>query len=168
MNVSAKQSLNYTVRQIESYEDTIHVMRMAEDFAATAGPDEEVVPDRVQESCIRIRVSDRSTVNLFIVSKYDADLGQPVPCGFLVGVCNDLWYNCKKCAEQKLWYVEKAHRHTIAPKLLIDAYEAWALSLGASRIYTGSANIRYSETISRTLTKLGYAHVGGTFVKEFD
>lgn len=168
MNVSVKQSLNYTVKQIESYEDTMHVMRMAVDFAAEAGPDEEVIDDEVLQSCIRIRVHDRTAINLFIVSKYDVDLGASVPCGFLVGICNQLWYNTKKCAEQKLWYVEKRHRHTIAPKLLIDAYEAWALSQGASRIYTGSANVRYSETISKTLTKLGYAHVGGTFVKEFE
>lgn len=162
MNVSVKQTRSYSVRQIETYEDTAAVVEMAYEFAAEASDTEEVVSDNVLKSCIDIRLSDRTNVNLFIVYKYD------LPVGFLVGTCFDLWYNTRKCAEQKLWFVRKAHRHTIAPKLLIDAYEAWALSLGASRIYTGCANPRYAATISRTLHKLGYANVGGTFVKEFD
>lgn len=161
MNVSVKQSQNYSVRQINCFEDTYALIDLGRQFVAEA-TQEEIDDERILESAVYVRSDDlRRNGNVFLVHKYD------LPVGFLVGTAGETWYNRRRSAEQHLWFVLKDHRHSIAPKLLIDAFEAWALSVGCSKIQTGCANPRYSETMHKTLTKLGYAHVGGNYVKEF-
>lgn len=148
------------VREIEGLQDTVNIMQMAKDFVAETDFETELDPSTIHLNCIRVQqTAYRNSINVFIAYKSDKAVG------FIVGTCFDLWYKSGRAAEQKLWYVKPEHRNSQTASQLLLAFEEWAISVGATQIYTGSTNARYSETISSIVEKLGYDRVGSLHMK---
>lgn len=150
-----------TVRELLSSKQDFEILKLAQEFANDVDLNEEIEDDILLMSCIRVRNDpERGNVNVFIA--YDGDDA----VGFLVGVTSGAFHRRAVVAEQKLCYVTKSARGSLAVKLLIKAYERWARLNGATQIFTGTANKRYAERTSKLLEHLGYARVGAMHVKE--
>lgn len=150
-----------TVRELQTHEQDNEIIRLAHQFAQDVDLQEHVEDDVLRASCIRCRMDlDRHNVNCFIA--YDGDRA----IGFLVGVATQAFHREGIVAEQKLWYVEPTRRGTTAARKLLWEFQRWARLNGATQIYTGVANERYSERTSKLLEKIGYRRVGYTHVME--
>lgn len=170
MNASAFHQANslshfsvapFKVSELRTADQDDDIIRMAKEFANDVDLDEYIHVPTIKESMIMCRADmKRDGVNCFISYKGEEAVG------FLVGVCSKAFHRPGVVAEQKLWYVTPPYRGSRAALSLMQAYENWALLNGATQIFTGTANRRYSEPTSRLLEKLGYARVGNVHVKE--
>lgn len=158
---SSKRFVKIRIEELTRAEQDDEIYRLACMFAADVDLDEYIDEETIRMSCIRCRADmDRNNVNCFIA--YDGDYA----VGFLVSVASQAFHRQGIVAEQKLWYVEPSRRGTIAARKLLKAYDSWAKLLGATQIYTGTANERYAERTSKLLQHLGYRRVGSIHVKE--
>lgn len=150
------------IREIRKREQIKDVIKMAHAFANdTDLKNEWVDDDMVISSCLRVLHDiDRTSLNVFL-----AYIGEEV-VGIIVGVANKPFYRVGVVAHQHLWYVMPEARSTVVPILLLRGFERWARLVGATRIVTGSINLRYSERISKILNRFGYGRVGDTYLKE--
>lgn len=128
--------------------------------------DVEFKHERIDEQVFRntaelvLRDMERRMVNVFIAYVDDE------PAGYLVGTALPVMHRLGIVAEQRLWYVTPDKRGTFIARHLLSAFESWARINGATQIFTGVTNKRYSERVSRMLEHLGYARVGYVHVKE--
>lgn len=149
------------IEELMRSEQDFDLLRLGIEFSNDVDLNEHIDQDVLLMSCIKIRHdTERKYVNCFIA--YQGSIA----VGFIVGVTSPAFHRLGIVAEQKLWYVTKAARGTVAFQLLIKAFERWARINGATQIFTGTANLRYSENTSKLLQHLGYARVGSTHVKE--
>lgn len=157
------QSVNssYRVAELMDEAQDDEIVALTKEFIADVDLNEWFDELTLRKSCIEIRDDlDRANVNCFIAYYHDK------PTGFLVGTASRCFHRPGLVAEQKLWYVRPTARSGPAAALLIRAYERWATDLGATQLFTGTANSRYAERTIRTLKKLGYVPVGALLVKE--
>lgn len=156
-----KTKKRYRIEELRKSVQDLEILQLAKMFAEEVDLEEYIDEETLILSCIKCRNDlERKNVNAFIAyDNYD-------PIGFLVGIASPCFHRPGIVAEQKLWYVVPQRRATVAPILLVRAYEKWARLNGATQIYTGSANAPLSEKTSKLLEHLNYRKVGAIHVKE--
>lgn len=151
----------YTVEELRLAEQDDEIVLLgrhnAEDTDLTADFDEGIL----RASCLSMRRDVyRTNWNCFIAYKRDE------PVGYILATCSPSLYSKRIVASLELFFVMPKLRGTRVTLMLVEAYERWALSNGASRLFTGTVNKRYAEKTSHMLEKLGYMRVGALHAKE--
>ena len=153
--------MRYVIKELRTKEQDFDVLKLGTQFVGDVDYNEYINKEAVIIACNRCRADiERDDINVFIAYEDDE------PIGFFVGIIGTYFHRAGRYAEQRLLFVIPNRRGTIVAKLLIQAYETWATEHGATQIFTGITNQRYSERFSKFLTHLGYKHVGALFVKD--
>jgi len=110
-----------------------------------------------------IPFDERYTADL--VSRYVGDLDRfamRASSGFMFGYLRPFFFSQAKEAVDALWYVENNSRAALR---LLRAFEEWGAAAGAAniRIESGAG---IGDDADKILPRLGYAHLGGNFLKE--
>lgn len=91
------------------------------------------------------------------------------PVGFLGASIFQHFYNWTKGARQEEWYVLPQHRSILTARLLVDAYEKWAMEWGCSRIFMGIEYIQQTDLdkrVGKLIESFGYTRRGTYYTKE--
>ena len=121
----------------------------------------------VTQACIRC-ILDRQRKHMNCWIAYD-DVGNPV--GYLAATLNRSFYSHRDYAVQEMWFVVRAYRGTRASINLLRAFETWATSHNAERIYTQVEHDTDTGLVERILLlmqMLGYRKAGYIAVKVLD
>lgn len=86
--------------------------------------------------------------------------------GFLVGSLADYGFTDARYAYDRMVYVAQHRRGGIAARMLIEAFERWALDRGAVHVLLGITTGVHTERTEAFYNKLGYATIGRLTMKE--
>lgn len=93
------------------------------------------------------------------------DDGEPV--GMITATMSRYVFAKEVYVIHDVFFVRKDKRGTGTAFRLVQAFEDWARKIGAKRGILGIHTGLNIEITSRFYEKLGYRHIGGSFIKEF-
>lgn len=88
--------------------------------------------------------------------------------GLAVGSAVPFYFSKKMTAILNYWYVLPEYRGTRSAMELLRAFEKWARSIGATRIYVGAERINdvaFADRVNEMIEKRGFTRFGHQFYK---
>lgn len=89
------------------------------------------------------------------------------PVGFITAVQSRYMFSPARHVAQDTFYVKPAYRGSRAALLLVRAVEEWARGLGLGRVVLSINSGITPDRAGRFYQKLGYAAMGGNYMKDF-
>lgn len=86
------------------------------------------------------------------------------PRGILVGQVTDTLFGYDRQAIELMWWVDEDYRGKESLKL-IEAYEDWALRVGAKIVHLALLNTKHKEKLEKLYSRKGYVETETSFVK---
>ena len=83
--------------------------------------------------------------------------------GMIIGDITPYFFGNETIATNQVWYVHKERRGTLVGVKLLKAFNSWAKENGVSEICIGISTALYLDRTHKLLSRMGFAHVGGTF-----
>ena len=90
-----------------------------------------------------------------------------IPAGFITALQGRYIFSAKPVVTVDTFYVRPENRGGRTAVLLIRAVEGWRKSLGVGRLILGIHTGLAPGVTGRFYEKLGYAHMGGNYVRDF-
>lgn len=86
--------------------------------------------------------------------------------GMIGGLCYPCWYNHGHITAQELfWWVDEGYRGSGGSVRLLEAFEEWAISQGASEIVMGARSHMSAERLGRFYARRGYVELERLYSK---
>lgn len=136
-------------------EDLHRVMQMSVDLKKESPVFKETVYIPERHFTFLVAVMDDEDKQLFVSENDVGELN-----GFIYGGIGTFFWNDDKFAEDYTIYVVPADRGTRTGYKLIHAFEEWAKTRGATRIFLGSNVGINTEGFGKFLERLGYDNSG--------
>ena len=124
--------------------------------------EESLIPyPEIDEDAFRGTVSLLGDGYLMVIAEDDG------PIGMLTAMPSQYVFARVIYAIHDVFFVRPDKRGSRAAFLLVQMFEDWAQEIGATRGVLGVHTGLTMETTGRFYEKLGYRHIGGSFIKEF-
>jgi len=88
------------------------------------------------------------------------------PVGMLMGQLAHYDWAPVMFAYNLIWYVKPARRGSMTAFRLLRMFERWAKEKGAVHVAIGLASGVRTKKTGKALSRAGYRHMGGNFIKE--
>ncbi len=127
---------------------------------------EEAIP---KEYPVDIEYAAQKCYESVILSEYGygaVAMDGDEPVGMIMGQLAHYDWAPILFAYNLVWYVKPERRGSMAAFRLLRMFERWAKSRGAVHVAVGLASGVLTKKTGKALSRSGYRHMGGNFVKE--